>query len=768
MKFIGFIFFLLSTIEIYAQTIQGRVIDEDGLPIGYANVVLLSPDSVFVDGTTTTDTGIFIIHSRATKFNTYLLKISCVGYTPIYIESNDSVPIIEARMEVKANTLSEIVVTPPTYKMKGNGLVVSIQNTSLSQLGDVGKMFEFIPGLQYNSNGLYVFGKGKPILYLNGRILSDLSELERLNPSDITSVEIIKNPGAAYSGSSQAVVKIRTKRKPGDGFSINLKSYFQLAHRTRFGETVQTNYRSDKFDVFAFLNYLHANDYESENSTYEIMSTDPFTINNALTKNINRNNYTGKVGFDYYFTRNQNIGAYYSYTYYDINGNNNERALVVEKDESNTDEQTYETHSKLSSPAHRINAYYSGHIGPVKINLNNDLYWMSTSQSQLINGISNQYGEQNAATSNKLINRLATSDLSLNYQKGISSFELGTGYNYIHRTNDYKSEGGIDLIERQEIRENKWSLYANYQLSLNDWEVIAGLRFERYQYDFYKNNKHIQEQSKVYNNIYPSLAISHSFKSVDLTFSYSEKSQKPSYNALDGNTQYVTRNLYVGGNPRLKPSVFRDAQLSMLYDDLILSVDYIVMKNPLYYTYRFFNDDQSVIISSYDNYPKVNLFQGEASYSKKFGIWKPQLTVGFLKGNYKFQQVGKIYKQNKPLLNFNFNHIFTFPHKWYIYLYTLYQTTGCNEQGLRLKDRSRVSLYVVKKWKNFSVDVLFNDIFRTYKERYTAISPACTFYTSQYNDTQNIQINIRYTFNSTRSKYKGTDAASEEFNRMSK
>lgn len=759
-----FIFILLSIIEVYAQTIEGRVIDEEGAPIGYANVVLLSPDSLFIDGTTTSDAGKFFFHSPTIKTNQFLLKVSCIGYAPLCIECNGDNPI-ELRMEVQSNTLSEVVVTPPTYKMKSNGLVVSIQNSSLSQLGDIGKMLEFIPGLQYNSDGLYVFGKGKPIIYLNGRILSDLSELERLNSSDIATVEVIKNPGAAYSADAQAVVKIRTIRKKGDGFSVSLRSYFQLAHKTRVGETVQTNYRSDKFDVFAFLNYLHANDYESENSTYDIKSLNPFSLNNILEKNIERNNYTGKVGFDYYFTPRQNIGAYYSYAYYDLNGNSSENASITEK-EILADEQWYDTHSKLSSPAHRINAYYSGHIGSVDINFNNDFYSSSNKQSQQVEGLSDLNGVQNATTGNKLKTFLTASDLAFNYQRGINSFELGTTYNHTHRTNDYKSKGGIDLTEQQKIRERKWSLYANYQLSLNNWEITAGLRFERYQYDYFKNGKHIKEQSKTYKDFYPSLAIYHSLGDVDFSISYSVKSQKPPYNALDGNTQFVTQNLYTGGNPLLKPSVIRDAQLSLLYKGLIFSADYMVIKKPLYYTYRFYDDDQSVIISSYDNYPKVNIFQGEASYSKKFGVWKPQLTVDFLVCDYKFEQAGKIFKQNKPLVTLNFNHIFTLPRQWYLYLYSLYQTTGCNEEGLRLKDKSRVSLYVVKKWNNFSVDVLFNDIFKTYKNRYTAISPACTFHTSQYSDTQNIQINIRYTFNATRSKYKGADAAAEEFNRL--
>ena len=764
MKFSVLILFLLSYINVAAQTIQGRVLDEKEQSVSYANVVLLTVDSIFVDGTVTTNTGEFSFHPSQMKDKKYRLRISYIGYETLnrICQSNS---LGDIHLKPQANVLSEVSVTAPYYKMKGNGLVVSVQNTLLSHLEDVGKMLEFIPGLQYGNNGLSVFGKGKPIVYLNGRILTDMSELERLKSSDIATVEVIKNPGAAYSASSQAVVKIRTIRKKGDGLSLDLKSYFQLAHSTRLGETVQANYRSNKLDMFAYLNYLKANDYETESDRYDIKSKNPFSLNSLQKEYIKRNRYTGKVGFDYYFTPRQNIGAYYSCTYHDVDGNSNEN-IIIDENGKRTDTQFYHTESGITSPIHRVNAYYSGHIGSIDINFNNDIYLSKEKQFQLIDGNTEMHGTQNAATNNSLKNSLAASDLALKYQKGKSIWEIGTAYNYIRRTNDYNSEGGIALDEYQKIQENKWAAYGSYQLLLDKWEVDAGIRYELYQYDYYKNDKHMDEQSKVYRNLYPSLSVSHPIGNIDVNLSYSIKTQKPQYNALDGNMQYISRNLYRGGNPLLKPSTIHDLQLSMVYKGLAVSADYIQMKNPLYYTYRFYDAEQTVILSSYDNYPKVDIFQAEVSYSRKFGFWKPQLTVDLQKSNYRLEQSGVSYKQNDPLVTLNFNQIFTLPSHWYIYLYTRYQSRGCNEEALKLTDNGRVSLYVVKMWKNFTFDVLFNDIFRSSKNIYSTLSPACTFHTSQYNDTQNIQINVRYRLNTTRSKYKGTDAAGEELNRM--
>lgn len=758
---------LLSVTNAVAQNLQGKVTDEDGNPIGFANVVLLTPDSTFIDGTVTTDSGDFLFHSAPANGDGYRLRVSSIGYEPFskIFGNGDNPGTI--RMRRQTNELSEIVVTPPEYKMKGNGLMVSIQNSSLSHMEDIGKMLDYLPGLQSTSGGLYVFGKGTPLVYLNGRILSDMSELERLRPSDIATVEIIRNPGATYSASSQAVVRIKTIRKQGDGLSADLITYFQLARRTRFGETLQTNYRAEKFDVFAYLKYMRADDYASEDSRYDIKSENPFSLNSTQKNYDLKKQYMGKVGFDYYFTQRQSIGLYYSYDYHTIDASRDENVSVIEKEET-TDDQTYRSQAGLTLPSHRVNAYYSGHMGPVDISFNNDLYWSENKQSQSVDGESGIHGAQNAATANTLKNRLAASDLTLTYRRGINTWEIGTAYNYIHRTNDYKSEGGIELDEFQKIRENKWAVYADYQLSLDKWQIDAGLRYELYRYDYYKNNIHIDGQSKVYRNVYPGLSIYHPAGNVDLSFSYSSKSRKPDYNALDGNVMYISRNLYSGGNPQLKPSTTHDLQLMMLYRGLIVSADYIVTRNPIYFTYRFYDDDHTVILSSYDNYPKVNIFQAEVSYSRSFGLWKPQITVDFLKSDYRFEQAGRTYKLDSPLVSIDFNHTFSLPGQYYLYLITRYTTGGCNEYGLRMKNTGRISLYAVKKWGDFTVGVLLNDITRSLRDAYSAISPDCTFHTSRYMDTQNLQINIRYTFNATRSKYKGTDAAAEEFNRMSK
>lgn len=68
---------IMLPVGLSAQTVKGKLIDEDSQPLPYANVVLLSlPDSTFVTGTISGEDGSFTL--GATSEN-QIVKISSIG-----------------------------------------------------------------------------------------------------------------------------------------------------------------------------------------------------------------------------------------------------------------------------------------------------------------------------------------------------------------------------------------------------------------------------------------------------------------------------------------------------------------------------------------------------------------------------------------------------------------------------------------------------------------------------------------------------------------
>ena len=93
-------------------------------------------------------------------------------------------------------------------------------------------MLTHVPGITKKDGYFEVFGKGAPLIYINGRLMRDVSELDQLKSENIKSVELITNPGAKYDASVKAVVKIRTKAAQGEGFGFDVRSSYYQSENT--------------------------------------------------------------------------------------------------------------------------------------------------------------------------------------------------------------------------------------------------------------------------------------------------------------------------------------------------------------------------------------------------------------------------------------------------------------------------------------------------------------------------------------------------------
>jgi len=226
MRKITFIFIMcLVTIASNAQCISGRVNDEHSQPMPFANVVLVNrADSSFIAGAVTKDDGTFSID---TYKKDGLLKVSCIGYMTRYIDARTGIAnpleLGDIRMQPDTQMLGEVTVKGhvPQFQMGSEGFVTNVTNTPLSQIGTADDVLRHVPGIIAKDGVYEVFGKGSPIIYINGRKMRNKKELEQLKSTDIKSIELITNPGAKYDATVGAIVKIETIRRAGDGFSID-------------------------------------------------------------------------------------------------------------------------------------------------------------------------------------------------------------------------------------------------------------------------------------------------------------------------------------------------------------------------------------------------------------------------------------------------------------------------------------------------------------------------------------------------------------------
>ena len=172
--------------DIYIECMQksdsklsGHIIDESGQPIAYASVTLLSlSDSTFITGGVSNEAGDFVIPCTAPKV---IARISCIGYKTIE-ETYDVRNIGKIRMFPDSYTIKGVTVKGerPLAKLKGNALIVPVENTVLGKLGYAPDVLAQLPLVSKNSGGYQVVGRGKPLIYINNRQMRDEKELEEI------------------------------------------------------------------------------------------------------------------------------------------------------------------------------------------------------------------------------------------------------------------------------------------------------------------------------------------------------------------------------------------------------------------------------------------------------------------------------------------------------------------------------------------------------------------------------------------------------------
>ncbi|MDY6302454.1 MAG: carboxypeptidase-like regulatory domain-containing protein, partial [Bacteroidales bacterium] len=298
---------ILVAITTVAQTFRGCVVDEKQAPIPFANVVLLSAnDSAFVTGTTTDTDGRFTLMSSTAN---PLVKISYLGYkTRVLMATGIDLGTIVLEPEV--TELGEVVVKAqrPAFKLTSEGLKTEVENTLLSKVGTAKAVLENLPGVQRKKDGLEVFGKGTPLIYINGRKLQNQTELDQLSSEDIQSVELITSPGAKYDATVESVILIKTKRPQGEGFSFNTQASYYVGKGPDLALGLNWNYRHKGLDVFGSVWYNDNRNIEDDDFTFDVQADTVWRMNEHSDIKSHFNSIYTSAGVNYIFNDRHSMG----------------------------------------------------------------------------------------------------------------------------------------------------------------------------------------------------------------------------------------------------------------------------------------------------------------------------------------------------------------------------------------------------------------------------------------------------------------------------
>lgn len=178
-----------------AKAIKGKVLDENGSPLEFVTVAIRSlPDSVVVLGSVTDVDGLFDLSSEAASLTAdhYFVQLSMIGYKTEDLPLSSFDGTVTIKMSPDTSMLNEAVVSAvlPKTELKGNAVVTNIAGSVLEHSGNALDVLGKVPGMIVKSGNLEVIGRGTPEYYINGRKVTDNSELRNLMSEDIQSFDL--------------------------------------------------------------------------------------------------------------------------------------------------------------------------------------------------------------------------------------------------------------------------------------------------------------------------------------------------------------------------------------------------------------------------------------------------------------------------------------------------------------------------------------------------------------------------------------------------
>ena len=762
---------------------KGKVVDAQGEPVAYANVVVLSKaDSTVLCGTVTAEDGTYNI---MTGENDGIMMVAMLGYQTVYMSPVDGAVIaLKEDMTMLESAVTTAVL--PKTKLTGEGLQTNVRGSVLENVGNANDVLARTPGIISKQEGIEVIGKGSPLIYINGRKVTDPGELARLQSNEIQSIEVITNPGARYDATVRSVVRIRTIKRQGDGFGFSFTaSDAQSLRIAGFNDpyaNLNVNYRTGGVDLFAGVNYdrshyLQISDAEKKTTTSPVYTDQASIDGRGMNSSLG-----GNAGINWQLADNHFVGGKVEW------GRNlsiTDSTVITDKvtrDGVLVDNITTVTRDYFGDVAPYnlgTNVYYNGTVGEkLNIDFNADYYTNVSTTESISDETSGMTYDARVSTSSDSRNRMYATKLVLTYPVLIGQLELGTEETFSRRTDKYTLSGIQVPASDASVKEDNISGFASYAFYLPKvGQISAGVRYEHVDYNYVDALAHQNDISRSYDNWFPTVSYANAFGPVQVLLNYSAKTQRPDFSMLSSAIRYNSRYLWQSGNAALQPQIMHEVGLTALWKFFTLGVEYSHVDNaivtwaspyndegvllvkprnleepfremtaflnlsptigPLTLNYTFVAQPQWLTINAPD--PSVPSGIRQASFNDKPLFVTQMFNTLRVKGGWQFELGGEVYSRG---------------YTENVYLTNIYCNVTAAIQKALLKDGSLVLRLEGRDLTGMAHNDVKTD-FGNYKVWQTNIF-----------DTQRVKFSIRYTFNAAQSKYKGTGAGADIKDRM--
>jgi hypothetical protein len=590
--------------------------------------------------------------------------------------------------------------------------------------------------------------------------------LERLESSEISTIELITNPGAKYDAEGRAVLLIKTKSQM-DGFSAQVTERIRAGKYLGDNENISISYTKDKLNLFATYFHNYNKTETSEDHHNLLKTTNDLWQYDVFMPGYRHSNYSQQVsaGFDYSLNDKHAIGG--QYQFYTL------KRKITSRDSSTTflndnlyEETLMKSLIRESPTQHLVNAFYNGEFS--------DCYSFHFDFDYLKNHeYREQYSDEFSTLEPRTVNTFSQTDYDLyagkltnSYQSTIGLVEFGGEYNNIAGNGFvWNPEGYTDNNEFTN-KEQKAAAFVSYAHKFADINVSAGLRYEFTSEQFTDSTETIIIDRK-YSDLYPNISISRKIKNVDLSLAFNKRTQRPSFTQLNGNTLYVNRFIFQKGNPYLKKMDIYDVNFQTVFKPFYLNIAYMYGKNQILLFVKEQENNANAILYTYANFPKYQDLNATLNWNTKIAFWQPNYTVGVSKPFFSAYYDGQQILYNRANYFFRVYNDFTLPLGLVLSCNFRYQSDR-QDAFFETKGYQRIDLGLRKSFFDnaLRLNLMVYDIFDWVKENNSMQLNNFRWNADKKYETRYANLSITYLFNNYKKKYRGGSAAQDDINRF--
>lgn len=638
--------FMLWTSQIQAQigSLKGTVYDEKQQIISFASVMLLTPDSVFVDGGLSDKQGEYVIKAM---FGDYILKTKYLGYMDTFqiVKISTEVMNQDVHMLNSDMKLNEIIVSSrtPLVKREADRLIFDAKGIAAGS-NDALDILKNVPGLLVTNEEIKMLGQGEGLKILinekeqkiSGKDLLVL--LKSFQAEQIDRVEVITAPPSKFDAEgSVGILNIKLKKAKIDYIGTVL-NYASSYDKFIVNES-NTNFVYNKNQINVLLNAsgsIGKAQYKETNRE-EYINFKRDNVSKALNRN---KGYNLRGNIDYQINKNVAIGALVTYSKQNNKNNLDGESVFYPIIESSLDSILLSKNPYTNnSDMYRTNIYSTIKLDSLgkRIFFDIDLlgsrydskrFFTSETYNPEMNYIGGDYYFNNdndrkiKAESSSFDIVLPFKSYSLNFGAKISLTETRNEIYYYNQS----------LLDDQNnyflYRENIYALYADFSKNINKKiSLKSGLRLEHTYtkgLDIGLTSSDGEEEytKKNYTRVFPSLYFGYK-PSQDHQFNLSVSSRisRPSFRNINPFTLYTNKYSTVSGNPDLKPSYTYKLNIGYTLKGFFNLDVYYSYKDNGYTQIQRTDTLNRTINTFWDNVLKTNAFGINNSYLFNKSSW---------------------------------------------------------------------------------------------------------------------------------------------------